>query len=238
MSKYDFELDMNSPNSNATILKNIKPNSTVLEVGCAHGRMTKYLKETLNCDVSIIEIDKEAGEVAKQWATHSYLGPLGDVERKIEFNNGTVGSILNHVFNRGATDYIIFADVLEHLHDPAGVLINAKQVLKSDGSIWISIPNVAYNGIISDLINDKFTYRETGLLDDTHLRFFTYHSLAKMIKKCGLKVVNEINLKNPIKYSEFKDAYTQVPSQIASFLRLRPYGEVYQFVWELKNNES
>lgn len=230
MSKYDFKLDMNSPNSNATILKNIKPNSTVLEVGCAHGRMTKYLKEILECEIDIVELDYDAGVMAKEWANNGWIGVAGNIEEMDCFKN------IKHIWQI-TYDYIIFADVLEHLHDPIRVLTDAKQVLKSDGSIWISIPNVAYNGIISDLINDKFTYRETGLLDDTHLRFFTYHSLAKMIKKCGLKVVNEINLKNPIKYSEFKDAYTQVPSQIASFLRLRPYGEVYQFVWELKTNE-
>ena len=75
MSKYDFELDMKTQNSNSVILNNIKPNSIVLEVGCAHGRMTKYLKETLNCTVDIVEIDWEAGDVAKQWARYAWLGP-------------------------------------------------------------------------------------------------------------------------------------------------------------------
>src|SRR5271163_2874968 len=80
MSKYDFELDMKTQNSNSVILNNIKPNSTVLEIGCAYGRMTKYLKETLNCTVDVVEVDEEAGKVAGQWASHSLLGNDGNVE--------------------------------------------------------------------------------------------------------------------------------------------------------------
>src|SRR5271154_3979901 len=231
MSKYDFELDMKTQNSNSVILNNIKPNSTVLEIGCAHGRMTKYLKETLNCTVDIMEIDEEAGGVAKQWARNALLGTsLGNAEGEKTF----------HIANAkgGPFDYIIFADVLEHLLHPEQVLSNSKVALKDTGSIWISIPNIAYNGVIIDLINDKFTYRETGLLDNTHLRFFTINSLDKMVKRCGLKIVNEQNLKNFLKNSEFKEAYSRVPPQIASFLKFRPSGEVYQMVWELKADES
>lgn len=226
MSKYDFELDMKTQNSNSVILNNIKPSSTVLEVGCAHGRMTKYLKETLNCTVDIVEIDWEAGDVAKQWARYAWLGPEeGNIEAR---------EVFDEILSSWKTkyDYVIFADVLEHLLHPEKVLSECKVVV--GGTVWISIPNIAYNGVIIDLINDKFTYRETGLLDNTHLRFFTINSLDKMVKKCGFKIVNEQNLKNFLKNSEFKEAYTQVPPQIASFLKFRPSGEVYQMVWELK----
>lgn len=227
MSKYDFELDMKTLNSNSVILKNIKPESTVLEIGCAHGRMTKYLNETLKCIVDIAEIDEESGKIAAQWSQYSFLGSKhGNVEQEGYFDNIST-----------TYEYIIFADVLEHLIDPLKVLTESKKLLRAGGSIWISIPNIAYNGIIIELMQDKFTYRETGLLDNTHLRFFTINSLDKMVKKAGLKIVQEQNLINNIRNSEFKNAYTEVPSQIASFLRLRPSGEVYQFVWELKIND-
>jgi 2-polyprenyl-3-methyl-5-hydroxy-6-metoxy-1,4-benzoquinol methylase len=230
MSKYDFELNMKTHNSNSVILKNIKPNSTVLEVGCAHGRMTKYLKETLNCNVDIIEIDEEAGATAKQWASRVWIGSeQGNVEGKI-FDEGLFadGSI--------CYDYIIFADVLEHLVHPEKVLSKSKNFLADEGSVWISIPNIAYNGVIIELLNDQFTYRETGLLDNTHLRFFTMYSLEKMVKGAGFKIVNEQNLINSIRNSEFKEVYMQAPPQIVALLRSRPSGEVYQMVWELKVN--
>lgn len=226
MSKYDFELDMKTANSNSTILNAIKPGSTVLETGCAHGRMTKYLKEQLNCVVDIAEIDEESGTVASQWAEFAFLGEEGNIEDS-EF----WGKV------RPNYDYIIFADVLEHLVNPEKVLLAAKKATNAESSIWVSIPNIAYNGIIIDLINDQFTYRDTGLMDNTHLRWFTMNSLEKMVKKCGYKIVKEHNLINSMRNSEFKDAYTKVPPQIASFLKFRPGGEVYQMVWELKINE-
>lgn len=227
MSKYNFELDMDSQNSNSAILKNIKPGSTVLETGCAHGRMTKYLKEQLNCVVDIAEIDEEAGKIASQWAQFSFLGKEGNIE-DLEFWEKPYQTY----------NYIIFADVLEHLVDPWKVLSAAKRVLDAESSVWISVPNVAYNGIIVELINHQFTYRETGLMDNTHLRWFTMNSLEKMVKQCGYKIVQEYNLINTIRNSEFKDAYTKVPPAIASFLKFRRGGEVYQMVWELKIDEK
>lgn len=237
MSKYDFRLDMKTDNSLSVILRNIKPESTVLEVGPAHGRMTKYLKEELKCSVDIMEIDEEAGQVASQWARHSRLGARevggrsGNIEQSMAFD------MIKAEWSDDY-DYVVYADVLEHLVNPATVLTETKKVLKKDGSVWISIPNIAYNGVIIELINDQFTYRETGLLDNTHLRFFTMNSLDKMVKKCGYKINHEHNLQNKVSLSEFKDAYTKVPPQIASFLKFRPGGEVYQMIWELKVDEK
>lgn len=223
MSKYDFTLDMQNINSNSVILKGIKPESKVLEVGCAHGRMTKYLKETLNCTVDIIEIDDEAGQVASQWARHSYLG--------IDQGNA---EFFGPASFEDTYDYVVFADVLEHLAYPDMVLPKYKHALKEGGSIWISIPNVAYNGIILELMANKFTYRDVGLLDNTHLRFFAYYSLKKFVEKAGFKVAQEHNVINSLKNSEFAKSFTDVPPMISAFLRTRPLGEVYQFVWELK----
>ena len=231
MSKYDFALDMKTKNSLSIILEGIKPNSTVLEVGCAHGRMTKHLKETLNCTVDVVEIDEEAGTVAKQWARYAWIGTEeGNIEAK---------GVFEEIKDTWQTqyDYVIFADVLEHLINPERALSDSKQVLNKDGSVWISIPNIAYNGIIIELIYDQFTYREVGLLDSTHLRFFTINSLDKMVKKCGFKINMEYDLQCKVIHSEFKDAYTKVPPQVATYLKFRPSGEVYQMIWELKVDE-
>jgi O-antigen biosynthesis protein len=227
MSKYDFKLDMKSDNSLSVILKNIKPGSTVLEVGPAHGRMTKYLKEELKCEVDIVEIDEEAGKVASEWCRNAFLGDQGNIESDY---------LWHHILHELQYDYVIFADVLEHLINPEKVLARSKSLLSENGSVWISIPNIAYNGVIIELMNDQFTYRDVGLLDNTHLRFFTMNSLDKMVKKCGFKISFEHNLQNKVSLSEFKDAYTKVPPQIASFLKFRQGGEVYQMIWELKAN--
>ena len=225
--KYDFELDMVGDNSNSVILRNIKPGSKIFECGCAHGRMTKYLKEKLNCTVYVAEANKEAGLYAKEWAEQSFLGEDGNIEYKLFFD---------HLFKIGIYDLdcIIFADVLEHLYDPESVLKKCQLLLKDGGSIWISIPNIGHNAVLIDLWNNKFTYRPTGLLDDTHIRFFTYHSLKEMINKCGLTIIQEINLQNPVENTEFGNSYKDVRPEVIFTLKQREHGETYQFVWELK----
>lgn len=125
MSKYNFTLNMNGKNSNSIILKNIKPNSKVLEVGCAYGRMTKYLKENLNCYVTISEIDTESGSIASKYADKSYIGEGGNVE---------IPNFFDDILNQ---DYIVFADVLEHTLYPEKVLTNCKKSLSQDGIVHI-----------------------------------------------------------------------------------------------------
>lgn len=225
--KYDFELDMVGENSNSAILKNILPNSKVLECGCAHGRMTKYLKEVLSCDVYIAERNEDTGKNAAVYSIKSFLGEEGNIEEETFFNN---------LYEKGIydLDYIIFADILEHLYSPEKILQKCQHLLKKDGSIWISIPNIGHNSVLIDLWNNKFTYRETGLLDDTHIRFFTYYSLKKMVEKCGLNVVNEINLQNTVENTEFNNSYENVRPEIRYTLKKRNHGETYQFIWELK----
>lgn len=225
LGKYDFTLDMETENSNSAILKNIQMYSKVLEIGCAYGRMTKYLKENLHCKITIVEMDMSAGNVARQWANTEHIGyHFGNIESEIVRSR-----IKTEQF-----DYIIFADVLEHLHNPQEVLNEIKSCLAPNGSIWISIPNVGHNAVLIDLLNDKFTYRKVGLLDETHIHLFTVNSLEEMIASCGLRVENRINLVNAVEHTEFNNAYTDLPVDVANFLRNREYGEVYQFVWELK----
>lgn len=227
MSKYNFDLDMSTDNSNSLILRQIKPESKVFEFGCAHGRMTRYLKETLNCTVYVSEIDKESGKSASQWADQSYIGKAGDLENPKFFEKLSDNNIDNF-------DYIIFADVLEHLRDPRSVLKSAMNLLKPDGSCWVSIPNIAHNSVLIDLWNHKFTYRDVGLLDDTHIRFFTVMSLHQLILDLGLKPGFKHALRNPVENTEFKNSYNDVPEAVAQELKKRLHGEIYQFVWEIK----
>lgn len=218
---------METENSNSVILKNISKGSTVFEFGPAHGRMTKYLKEELNCAVAIAEIDQEAGEEAAKYANLSYVG-----ESQGDLNNKDI--YMSIVKSGNKYDYIIFADVLEHLTDPQYVLKwAASSMLKAKGSVWISVPNIAHNSVIIDLWNNKFEYRETGLLDKTHIKFFTESSLESFVESCGLKVKTKHNLINVVSNTEFNNSYEDVPAYISYGLKNRKDGEVYQFVWEL-----
>ena len=228
MSKYDFELDLESNNTMKLINDLIDNSSDVLEFGCACGRLTKYLKEKKNCKVTIVEIDEEAGKRASQFAEKSFLGSnVGDIEKYIWCEN------LESKF-----DYIIFADVLEHLYYPEKVLARCKEFLKANGSILVSVPNIAHNSIIIDLIKNKFNYRRTGLLDDTHIRFFTNSSFKEMLKKIKLKAVKEFATYSKVGNNEFDNNYTYVNEHVAKELNKRNMGMVYQYVYQIKDVDS
>ena len=171
---------------------------------------------------NIAEIDEEAGKVASQYANQSLIGLEGD------FTN------TNFNWNDPTYDHVIFADVLEHVTQPQKYLQAAKQLLNPNGSIWISIPNIGHNSILIDLWNNKFIYREYGLLDRTHVTFFTRNSLEEMVKNCELNIVNQFDLINTVENTEFQNSYFDLPSSVAWLMQNRMDGEVYQFVWELK----
>lgn len=225
MSKYNFDLDLKSENSLSIIINMIKPNSRILEFGPAHGRMTKYLKENMNCIVDIVEIDIEAGQEASKYANKYFIGEeFGNIEKYIWLEK----------LNKEKYDYIIFADVLEHLYWPAKVLNKCKYILNDNGSIILSVPNIAHNSVLIDLMNDEFKYNELGLLDNTHIRFFTYKSLIRMLEEVGLATVNERATYSRVGQNEISNSYDSLNKDVSSQIKKREKGNIYQFIFEVK----
>ena len=226
--KYDFGYKVYHGSTVEWALQNIKANSIVLEFGPFNGNLTKHLKENLSCQVDIVELDEEAGEAAKQFARDALIGSeKGDIEKYY----------WTQQFKGRKYDYIVFLDVLEHLVDTEKILKYVKGFLKDDGVILLSIPNIAYNGVIINLLNNKFHYTETGLLDSTHLRFFTYDSIMKLGQKMGYSVKMEA-LQLPILKSETNTSYEMVPLNVAYYLKQREFANVYQFLVILGNSTN
>ena len=222
--KYDFNLDLASENSLALIAKKVKPNSKVLEFGPAAGRLTKYMKEVLNCTVYIVEIDEQAAEKASIYAEKTVVD---DIEKYTWLE----------LFKDIKFDYVLFADVLEHLYYPEKVLENTKLILEDRGSIIISIPNVTHSSIIADLLVNKFDYKDTGLLDDTHIRFFTHESLIEMINQSGFFILTKEAIFKNIYESELGNQFDLLPSGIKKYLKNKEFSDVYQFVLEIKTSK-
>lgn len=219
--KYDFELDLNSNNSLAKISRMINPSSKVLEFGPATGRLTRYLKKQKQCKVFIVEIDEESAAIAAKYAQDSIIGDIEKYEWLEKYKEEKF-------------DHIIFADVLEHLYNPQIVLAKCATLLNTEGSILISVPNIAHNSVVIDLLNNQFNYRDTGLLDDTHIRFFTYYSLKNMINQCDLIINNEDAVIKRVGETEIRNYFDNMPNSMKFFLKNRSLGDVYQFIFELK----
>lgn len=171
----DFQYDSKRKNdSHVAIINAIEKKSTVLDIGCATGLIANILKKEKNCIVDGIEYDKEAFEICKKNASfrrvyHFSITDKNDKEYQKFFSQ------------KEKYDYIILADILEHLVNPWDVLLNIYECLDEKGKIIISLPNVAHIDIIKGLMNGTFNYNTLGLLDTTHLRFFTFRSFCDLI---------------------------------------------------------
>lgn len=161
--------------SHEKMISIVNPGSKVLEVGCANGFISAKLKQK-GCDVTGVEIDPELAEKARKSCTRVITGDIEDdaISRSID----------------GEYDHILFGDLLEHLVDPFHVVNCLKDRLKADGTIIASIPNIAIWWMRRDLALGKFAYQDTGLLDRTHLRFFTYCTAKKLFELCDLEIMH------------------------------------------------
>ena len=224
MGKYNFKLDLDENDTNPKIIALIKPNSRILEFGSANGRLTQYLKEEKKCIVDIVEIDELAGREA---AVYSNIACIGPIEGNIESFRWC------HNLKSEKYDYIIFADVLEHLHCPTEILNKAREFLNGSGMIIISIPNISHNVIINNLLNDSFEYRNTGLLDDTHLKFFTRSSFEKMVKSLNLQIALVDCVIKELDQTEYPIDQSVVVNERRKTLFYHKEGNIYQYIFAI-----
>ena len=147
--------------------------SRVMDVGCGAGLTGERLKAIGASEVVGLEINPEACREARPRLDKIIPG---DVEK------------ITLPFKDEYFDYIIYADVLEHLIDPWAVLDKHKRLLKAKGIVIASIPNLRHYRVIKKLLRGKWNYEETGVLDSTHLRFFTLYSINRMFEIAGYRI--------------------------------------------------
>lgn len=148
-----------------------KENLTILDIGCAcGGNLMRIREKNVQADLYGVELNENSAKFANLFGSvenHNIEEPL-EFPWRVKF------------------DYIIMADLVEHLYDPLKTIKNLKPFLKDGGSILISIPNVMHITVIADLLNGHWEYQDAGIMDKTHIRFFTKNSILDMIKKAGL----------------------------------------------------
>lgn len=167
ITKYDASGMMNKKTSvHSRVVSLAGTDKRVLEFGCNAGETSLALKSN-GCRVTGVEINEGAARMAESACDEVIIGDIekDDVWQKF----------------KGEFDVIIFADILEHLLNPENVLQKSKKYLKNDGFVIISLPNVANWRVRFSLLLGKFNYTSTGILDDTHLRFYTLDSAKKFI---------------------------------------------------------
>lgn len=175
MSKYTKVIPSDIKATVGWMLDYIEPNLTLLDVGCSSGYFGGFLKKEKHLSVDGIEISSDAKEASKKLdKVYSF-----DIEKKWP-----------NEIARKKYDYIFIGDVLEHLIDPKKTLLEIKRVTKKNSLIFISIPNIAHISARLELLQGSFEYQETGLFDNTHLKFFTIDSIKNLISSAGYEIID------------------------------------------------
>lgn len=191
----------------------------ILEVGCGTGATLLKIKDVYpQAELFGIELNEAAAGIA---ATFAHV-KASDIEQDLDFPDNYF-------------DYVIFADVLEHLYDPWRVVKHIRKYISDRGKLLVSVPNVMHFSLIRSLLHGRWEYADSGLLDRTHLRFFTLHELTQMFSQAdyyNLEIAS-----NTIHASEQDELWIDQLTQL-THPDLRSQYEVYQYLIKAHKNEK
>jgi 2-polyprenyl-3-methyl-5-hydroxy-6-metoxy-1,4-benzoquinol methylase len=157
------------------LLERIGRGSEVLDIGCWAGGNGRFLASR-GVTVDGVEPEEEMAALARE----TYREVIGDTVE---------GALPLLVRKRGAAyDAVLFLDVLEHLVDPWRILREASALLRPGGRAYVSLPNVAHWSLRKELLLGRWDYRDNGLLDRTHLRFFTVATARHLMEGTGWRI--------------------------------------------------
>ncbi len=148
----------------------VPPGCRVLDVGCDTGRFGEALRQHKQCIVHGIEPCPAAAEQARQRLDAVFDHPVMD-ERSFE--------------GLGPYDRVLFLDVLEHLVNPWSVLRGVRGILSPGGMVVVVVPNISHIHVVRRLLRGRFDYTDGGIMDRTHLRWFTRNSLVAALADAG-----------------------------------------------------
>jgi SAM-dependent methyltransferase len=169
----------------------------ILELGCAAGVLGYAVKSRQACRYVGVELDPFAARIAANALDQVEVFNLDAAELP---------------FGPGTFDCVVCADVLEHLKDPWGVLGQLFALLRPGGRIVVSIPNIRNLGVVAQQLAGDWVYQDAGILDRTHLRFFTRRSFERALVEAGF----EINSQHCV----FDPPLQSITSHVGEALRL------------------
>jgi 2-polyprenyl-3-methyl-5-hydroxy-6-metoxy-1,4-benzoquinol methylase len=215
--KYDVAIDPAAETSHTRVLRLVGHDVRVLDLGCATGKLAELLK-TQGCAVVGVERDPEAARLAEPFCERVVVADLEDD--------------LSFLTDLGPFDVIVAADVLEHVTDPSRVLEAVAGLLAPQGFLVTSIPNVAHGSVRLALLAGRFPYSDLGLLDSTHVRFFTRTSMIEMLLEGGFHVAYvEDQLLDPELGEVLRDIDLEsLPDEARAAVREDRDSAVYQFI--------
>jgi 2-polyprenyl-3-methyl-5-hydroxy-6-metoxy-1,4-benzoquinol methylase len=223
LSVDQFTGDIASPIGN--IWKLIPDNSKVLDIGAGNGMLGWILVNggKKNIIIDGIEPSEVGAALARQFYRDFYCDYFEKVKEKLDL---------------GSYDYVVMADVVEHLSDPLGFMQNLVSELSNLCKVVLTVPNVAHGSIRLALLNGDFKYVDSGLLERTHLRFFTLQTIEELVSNLQMEMKAIYYLKRPFKFSVFKLKMIKTGIISTILLYFNNLANTYQFLIVLSHNST
>ena len=197
----------------------IVPNSCVLDIGCATGGLAKQLFAQKQCSVFGLEQNPKSVALCQKSQSFAEVSVF-------DLNKLTSSDFPSY---KSKFDYIVCADVLEHLQNPPKTIEILQNLLKKDGKFIISLPNVAHASIKTNLLLNDFSYTEIGILDKTHLHFYTYKSIAELLSQQNLKIEQARAITMPLDGWQ-PNKFSQLLPEIRNFISQDKHSHIMQYV--------
>ena len=215
---YEYEVDLDGSSAPARVIRMVGAQKNVLEIGAGPGSITKHLVNIKKCSVTALEIDKDAIEKLSEYTDDIYPADLNNPDWPVQFSD------------KGLFDVVVAGDVLEHLYNPWGTLEKMRDLLTESGHIVVSLPHVGHSAICACLMNENFDYRDWGLLDKTHIRFFGLKNMQKMFDNAKLSISHAEFVVTRPEDTEFSEIWSNQPKDVKAALSQNQFGAVYQVV--------
>ncbi|KQX61962.1 bifunctional 2-polyprenyl-6-hydroxyphenol methylase/3-demethylubiquinol 3-O-methyltransferase UbiG [Angustibacter sp. Root456] len=208
--KYGYEFDADDQNNTAAAIFRAATAAgpRVLDLGSGPAIVSRRLHEEQGRDVTCVDSDAEALESLASSGLRTIRADLESDDWESQLSSG-------------GYDVIILADVLEHLRDPGALLqrITRANLLADGGLMLISVPNAAHESVIAELLLGDFRYMRTGILDATHVRWFTHDSLRRLLEQNGFIITTVDRTMRTLEQTASFDRALQVPADVRQRLR-------------------
>ncbi|MFT4193404.1 glycosyltransferase [Ottowia sp.] len=217
---YAREIRADERTSLSVLAGHIPAGARVLDLGCGSGAVGRFLTERDGAAAGPIDGLTISQDEARLAAAHYRRVEVADLD----------ACRLTEMFAPGGYDRIVCADVLEHIRQSDRVLAECQALLAEGGRVLLSIPNAGYAGLVAELMAGEFRYRPEGLLDETHLRFFTRRTLMRFLRDNGWVAEQVDTVRRQLPDSEFNVAFDALPPPVARHLLALPDALTYQFI--------
>ena len=210
----------NGAGTHACLLNLVGFNKTVLEIGCNTGYLSRVMQQR-GCQVTGVEVDETVAKLARSFCRRVIVSDVESLDWEA-------------VLGDERFDVITFGDVLEHMRAPETVLRQLRHYLVPAGYIVVSLPNIAHGSVRLSLLLGRFEYASLGILDETHLRFYTKETAQQLLVSSGFQVKDVWAINEPVSpdlVNEVLGSFPQLSPDWVQDMLSRDDAQAFQYVF-------